>query len=104
MNTTRYATHPVDFISYDTQRLRDTFLIENLFQDDQVVNTYSHYDRLIVGGVKPISKPVTLDTFLELKSEYYLQRRELGIINVGSTGTVTADGKSYTLKYKEALY
>ncbi|HYF70741.1 MAG TPA: 5-dehydro-4-deoxy-D-glucuronate isomerase [Ohtaekwangia sp.] len=104
MNTSRYATNPVDFMAYDTHRLRTTFLIENLFQDDVIVNTYSHYDRLIVGGAKPVSKSLTLEPFTELKADYYLQRRELGIINVGATGTITADGKVYTLKYKEALY
>ena len=100
----RFASHPSDFKSYDTQRLRELFLIEDLFTKDKVQNVYSLYDRLIVGGVMPATKSLPLETFSELKSSYYLERRELGIINIGSTGTITANGVSYTLKNKEALY
>ena len=100
----RFASHPSDFKSYDTQRLRELFLIEDLFIKDKVQNVYSLYDRLIVGGAMPTTKSLPLETFSELKSTYYLERRELGIINIGSTGTITANGVSYTLKNKEALY
>src|SRR5437667_1420980 len=94
----RFASHPSDFKSYDTPRLRELFLIEDLFIKDKVQNVYSLYDRLIVGGAMPATKPLLLETFTELKSAYYLERRELGIINAGSAGTITADGVSYTLK------
>ncbi len=100
----RYASHPADFKSYDTQKLRELFLIEDLFSEDAIKNVYSHYDRLIIGGAMPKSKPVELDTFVELKANFYLERRELGIINVGPTASVSADGTSYVLKNKEALY
>jgi 4-deoxy-L-threo-5-hexosulose-uronate ketol-isomerase len=100
----RFASHPSDFKSYDTQRMRELFLIEDLFKQDEVRNIYSFYDRLIVGGAMPTTKPLLLDTFTELKSGYYLERRELGIINAGPTGTITANGVSYTLKSKDALY
>lgn len=100
----RFASHPSDFKSYDTKRLRELFLIDDLFIADQVQNIYSLYDRLIVGGAMPTLKPLLLETFTELKSTYYLERRELGIINLGTTGTITADGVSYTLKRKDALY
>ncbi|PZR33084.1 MAG: 5-dehydro-4-deoxy-D-glucuronate isomerase [Azospira oryzae] len=100
----RYASHPADFKSYDTQKLRELFLIEDLFSEDAIKNVYSHYDRLIIGGAMPKSKPVALETFVELKASFYLERRELGIINVGPAASVIADGTSYLLKNKEALY
>ncbi|MFZ6011598.1 MAG: 5-dehydro-4-deoxy-D-glucuronate isomerase [Bacteroidota bacterium] len=104
MPSTHYAIHPGDFKNYDTTAIRKSFLLSDLFQDNLVVNIYTHYDRLIVGGAKPLSRPAPLQPFDELKSEFYLQRRELGIINVGSEGSVMVDGKQYTLAYKEALY
>ena len=100
----RYASHPVDFKSYHTQKLRELFLIEDLFSEDAIKNVYSHYDRLIIGGAMPKSKPVALETFVELKASFYLERRELGIINVGPAASVIADGTSYLLQNKEALY
>jgi len=100
----RFASHPSDFKSYDTERLRELFLIGDLFIKDKIQNIYSLYDRLIVGGAMPTTKPLLLETFTELKSTYYLERRELGIINAGPAGTITVDGVSYTLKSKEALY
>ncbi|GHN02318.1 4-deoxy-L-threo-5-hexosulose-uronate ketol-isomerase [Cytophagales bacterium WSM2-2] len=100
----RFASHPSDFKTYDTERLRSLFLIEDLFVKDKIQNVYSLYDRFIVGGAMPASKPLSLETFVELKSNYYLERRELGIINVGATGTISADGIIYTLENKEALY
>jgi 4-deoxy-L-threo-5-hexosulose-uronate ketol-isomerase len=103
MNT-RYATSPKEFASFTTEEIRNHFLVEHLFVDDQIIQVYSHYDRLIIGGVKPVSQPVNLNATSELKADYYLQRRELGIINVGETGTVEVDGALYVLKNKEALY
>lgn len=99
-----YAIHPDDFKTYDTDKLRKNFLLDALFIDNQVVNHYTHYDRLIIGGVKPVSQPVPLTAFDDLKADFYLQRRELGIINVGVTGSVKVDGTVYELKNKEALY
>jgi 4-deoxy-L-threo-5-hexosulose-uronate ketol-isomerase len=104
MSTTYYAIHPEDFKTYGTEKIRQNFLISNLFIEDQITHHYTHYDRLIVGGVKPVTKTVSLETIDALKAEFYLQRRELGIINVGSTSTVSADGKDYELKNKEALF
>ena len=103
MNT-RYATSPKEFASFSTEEIRRHFLIEQLFVDDKIIQVYSHYDRLIVGGVKPVSRPVNLNATSELRADYYLQRRELGIINVGEPGSVEVDGVSYELKNKEALY
>ena len=104
MSTTHYAIHPEDFKTYGTEKIRQNFLISDLFIENQITHHYTHYDRLIVGGVKPVTKAVSLETIDALKAEFYLQRREIGIINVGSTGTVSADGKDYELKNKEALF
>jgi 4-deoxy-L-threo-5-hexosulose-uronate ketol-isomerase len=104
MTQTRYAIHPEDFKSYDTEKIRNSFLLSNLFTDDQVTHFYTHYDRLIVGGVKPVTKAVTLETLPSLKAEFFLQRREIGIINVGAASAVTVDGVAYQLGFKEALY
>src|SRR5690606_34657157 len=101
---TRYAHHPDDVKKYNTQELRDHFLIQNLFQQDGISLTYSMYDRFIVGGAFPVNKRLKLQTIEELKSDNFLDRRELGIINVGGTGKVIVDGTSYELAHKEALY
>ncbi|QJD96354.1 5-dehydro-4-deoxy-D-glucuronate isomerase [Mucilaginibacter robiniae] len=87
-----------------TEELREAFLVEQLMQEDKITLVYSHYDRLIVGGVKPVNSQVRLETHTELKAEYFLERRELGIINVGGAGTVTADGQTYHLDKLSCLY
>src|SRR5690606_484268 len=101
---TRHASHPEDVKHYDTQKLRDHFLLENLFEIDQIRGVYSTYDRLIVGGILPVNGPLVLETVDQLKAEYFLERREMGIINVGDTATITVEGTSYYLNKKEALY
>ena len=100
----RYASNPLDVRDYDTERLRQEFLIENLFADDKISLVYSMYDRLIVGGVKPVNISVSLETIPYLKSENFLDRREIGIVNVGGSGKVSADGEIFNLDKKEALY
>lgn len=100
---TRYAVHPDDFKLMPTQQLRDAFLIGELFVADKINMVYTHYDRLIVGGACPVH-PLLLNAAKELKANFFLERRELGVINVGGTGNVVADGISYTLHNKEALY
>jgi len=100
----RYAHHPSDVKNYNTEQLRNHFLISSLFEYDTVNLVYTMYDRLIVGGVLPVSKSLNLETIEELKAEYFLERRELGIINVGGRGTVRVDGTVYELGRKEALY
>lgn len=100
----RYATNPTDFKSYDTERLRNDFLIEKVFEKDQINLVYTMYDRFIVGGALPIGKTLKLETIDPLKAPNFLHRRELGIINVGGTGKVKVGNKEYTLKFKEALY
>lgn len=100
----RYATHPQDAKNYDTKRLREEFAIPKVMKADEINMVYSLFDRYIAGGAVPKKTSLTLKTIDPLKANYFLERRELGIINVGNTGTVSVDGKKYTLKYKEALY
>lgn len=100
----RYATNPTDAKTYDTARLRQEFLVENLMSADEIHVTYSMYDRLIVGGVMPVAEKLKLEPVDILRAEYFTQRREIGIINVGGTGTVTVEGTRYELAFKEALY
>lgn len=107
MNTNcevRYASSPDDVKAYDTQKLRDKFLIENLMAPGVINFVYTHYDRFMSGSAVPTDKPLKLETFDELKSDYFLERRELGIINVGGKGAVTVNGTEYMLENKEALY
>ena len=98
------AVHPDDFKSDDTTKIRDRFVMEKVMAPDEINVTYSMYDRLVYGGAMPVTKALDLDSFLELKSANFLDRRELGVINVGGTGVVTVDGEDYELAFKEALY
>ena len=100
----RYAHHPNDVKRYTTQELREHFLIPDLFKNDEINLTYSMYDRFIVGGAYPVNKELKLETIDDLKAENFLDRRELGVINVGGAGVVEVDGKEYELAHKEALY
>ncbi len=100
----RYASSPDEVQNMDTSQLRKHFLIERIFEPDAVCLTYSHYDRFIAGGIMPVKEKISLPNPNELKAEYFLERREMGIINVGGAGTITADGKEYLLEFKEALY
>lgn len=100
----RFAISPAEAKQLDTAALRKAFLIEKVFEADTVLLTLSHYDRYIAGGVMPVAKTVNLPNPDKLKASFFLERREMGIINVGGKGTVTADGKQYELDFKEALY
>jgi 4-deoxy-L-threo-5-hexosulose-uronate ketol-isomerase len=100
----RYSNHPTDAKHYDTARIRGEFLVTGLMKTGEINMVYSFNDRLIIGGVVPLESRLELTTIDPLKSKHFLDRRELGIINVGGTGTVKADGNLYTLNYKDALY
>ena len=104
--TVQTACHPLDVKHYDTQRLRSSFMMSKVMAPDEINVTYTLYDRLIYGGAMPVNKVLKLETFRELGPEitYFLERRELGVINTGGDGVVTVDGKEYPMKYKEALY
>jgi 4-deoxy-L-threo-5-hexosulose-uronate ketol-isomerase len=102
--TERFAVHPVDFQDYDTEMIRNEFLVEEIFVKDEICITYSLYDRYIVGGALPVSKELPLESFDSLKADDFLVRREMGIINVGGKGMVKADGEEFELGFKDALY
>ncbi|MEM0577873.1 5-dehydro-4-deoxy-D-glucuronate isomerase [Flavobacterium polysaccharolyticum] len=101
--SSRYASNPQAVKQYDTKQLRDEFLIDNLMEEGEIILTYSHYDRYIAGSAVP-TIPLKLETIDPLKANYFLERREMGIINVGANGTIVIDGISYELGFKDALY
>jgi len=100
----RYATSPDQLPAFDTTELRERFLVENLFVPGEVTVVYTHHDRIVLGGAVPAGRQLPLPAFEELRAEYFLANREVGIINVGGTGTVTADGETYTLPKGACLY
>ncbi len=107
MNTifeTRYACSPREFEQMNTTQLREAFLIENLFEAEKIKWVYTHFDRYMAGGAMPAGKRISLNTIDPLKARFFMERRELGIINVGGPGRVDADWESFELNYKEALY
>ncbi|HDZ04376.1 hypothetical protein LCGC14_0205720 [marine sediment metagenome] len=100
---TRYASSPEAVKQYDTTALRDEFLIDNLMKKGEINLTYTHYDRYIAGSAVP-ETALKLESIDPLKAEFFLERREMGIINVGESGSVEVDGKTYSLGHKDALY
>lgn len=100
----RYNYHPDDFKRYDTERIRKEFLVENLMEPGKIRLVYSMIERFIVGGAIPVESDLKLESIKPLKAEYFCERREVGIINVGGPGIVAVDGIEYKLNYKDALY
>ena len=100
----RYAVHPDHMKAMDSAEIRKHFLIEKPFEKGQVTMVYSHIDRIITGGICPTEKALSLEVTKGLGVDFFLQRREIGIINVGSPGTVAVDGKEYPLGKRECLY
>jgi len=100
----RFQSSPREVKGMNTQQLRENFLVQHLMQANQIQLVYSHFDRVIVGGAMPVSNPVLLPNEAELRADYFLERRELGIINVGGAGSVEADGVVYELNKLDALY
>ncbi|MGK9182807.1 5-dehydro-4-deoxy-D-glucuronate isomerase [Priestia filamentosa] len=101
---TRYAHHPENVKKQTTEELRQNFLVETLFEADHVHLTYTHNDRMIFGGVTPSQEELTIKLDKELGVSYFLERRELGIINIGADGTVILDGVEYEMKGRDGLY
>lgn len=101
---TRYGNSPKETSEMCTEQLRENFLIENLFVAEQISFTYSLYERMIIGGAMPTTQGISLGTYSELKSDYFLERREMGILNIGGTGSITADGETYHLDKYDCLY
>jgi 4-deoxy-L-threo-5-hexosulose-uronate ketol-isomerase len=100
----RFQSSPKETSNMNTQQLRDNFLVQGLMQPGTVQLTYSHFDRLIIGGIVPTSTALELPNEDELKASFFLERREMGIINVGGKGTVTADGVAYAIEKLECVY
>ncbi|MEY8334819.1 5-dehydro-4-deoxy-D-glucuronate isomerase [Lachnospiraceae bacterium 47-T17] len=104
----RYSANQKDVRRYTTQELRDEFLITGLYQTDRVVAVYSHVDRMVTFGCMPVTKEVSLDDGIEVYANfgtnYILQRREIGIFNIGGRGSIKVDGTVYELDYKDCLY
>lgn len=100
----RFQYHPEQVKGMSTEQLRDAFAILNVMQSDTPRFVYTHYDRMIVGGVTPAGSAVSLPVYEQLKSDYFLERREMGIINVGGEGSITADGTTYVLQKLDCLY
>ncbi len=101
---TRYANHPEDSKHYTTEELRKHYLMETVFVADEVNLMYSHVDRVIAGGIMPVETEVKLEGCKELGSEFFLERRELGLINIGGSGKVVLDGVEYKMASKDGLY
>jgi len=101
---TRYANHPEDSKKYDTSELRKNYLQEKIFEDDIINLTYSHVDRIIFGGAMPVEEKLSLKAAAELRADYFLERREMGAINVGGLGAIILDGEEYKLDKYEGVY
>ncbi|HEX8329988.1 MAG TPA: 5-dehydro-4-deoxy-D-glucuronate isomerase [Hymenobacter sp.] len=102
--TQRFAIGPRETATLHTAGLREHFLIENIFVGGHIELTYTHYDRMIVGGAQPMDAALSLPCPESLKADFFLERRELGALNVGGAGTVTVDGTAYELNYQDCLY
>lgn len=100
----RTAASPKDVKFYTTQRLREEFLIQGMFPADEIKLVYSHIDRIITGSAMPVKKELWLMAGEELRAEYFLQRREMGVINIGGAGRITVDGKVYEVAPRDGMY
>ncbi|WP_080848343.1 5-dehydro-4-deoxy-D-glucuronate isomerase [Cytobacillus gottheilii] len=99
-----YAHHPDDVKHYTTEKLRNEFLMETVFKENEIELAYSHVDRIIYGGAMPVEKALTLDAGKELAAEYFLERREMGVINIGGDGKIVLDGQEYPINNREGIY
>jgi len=104
----RYSANQKDFKHYTTEEIRKEFLIENLYVPDEVVSVYSHIDRMVTLGCMPVTGKVPIekgmDVWKNFGTSYFLERREIGIFNIGGSGVIEADGVKYKLGYKDSLY
>ncbi|MBE5105338.1 5-dehydro-4-deoxy-D-glucuronate isomerase [Bacillus thuringiensis] len=101
---TRYTHSPMDIRHYSTDQLRQEFLVERNFAPGEVILTYTHNDRMIFGGVTPTEKPLSIELSTELGVSYFLERRELGVINIGGPGSIIIDGKEESMKKQDGYY
>lgn len=100
----RTAASPKDVKHYTTERLREEFLISSVFEKDEIKLVYSHIDRIIIGGAMPVSETLHLTAGEELRAEYFLERREMGVINIGGAGIITVDGREYQVASRDGMY
>ncbi len=104
----RYSSNPNDVKRYTTEELRKEFLIQDLYQPDQVKATYSHVDRMVVLGILPVTKEVSIDQGIDVwanfGTHFFLERREAGVFNLGGPGSITVDGEKYGLGFEDCLY
>lgn len=98
------AVSPNDVKHYTTDRLREEFLIQNLFTPDEIKLVYSYIDRIIIGAATPVKKELNLTAGRELHASYFLERREMGVINIGGAGKIIIDGKTYPVEHKDGMY
>ena len=99
-----HQVHPEDFVRYNTQQIREKFLLDNLVAPGKIEFAYTHYDRMMVGAACPAEAPLTLPTYDQLKTPQFLDRREIGILNIGGQGRVSVDGEHYDLEKLDCLY
>lgn len=104
----RYSANQRDFKRYTTEETREEFLIENLYVANEVVAVYSHVDRMVTLGCMPTTETVSIDKGIDIwknfGTQYFLERREIGIFNIGGNGTIVADGETFKMGYKDCLY
>ncbi|WP_026962734.1 5-dehydro-4-deoxy-D-glucuronate isomerase [Alicyclobacillus herbarius] len=100
----RHPSHPADALQYSTERLRQEFLVEGLFEAGEIHLVYTHHDRMLLGGAAPLAKSIVIENIPELRTNYFLERREVGIINIGREGAVHVDDETHNLGPRECLY
>ncbi len=104
----RYSANQRDFKRYTTQETREEFLIQNLYRPNEVTAVYSHVDRMVTLGCMPTTETVPIDKGIDVwanfGTKYFLERREIGIFNIGGKGTITVDGTAYPMGYKDCIY
>lgn len=101
---TRHSVHPEDAKLYTTDEMREKFLVQDMFQNDEARFVYSHIDRIIVGGIKPVDNELKLEAGKEIGADYFLERREMGVINIGGAGSVSIDGEIFDLDNRDGIY
>lgn len=101
---TRYSRNPNDFARMNTAELRDEFLVTSLFAPDAIKLTYLHVDRMIVGSATPTDQPLRLEAGAELRANYFSERREIGVLNIGNQGSIFVDGQTYGMAHQDMLY
>ena len=101
---TRYSRDPQSFARMNTAEIRDEFLVDDLFVPGEIKLVYSNIDRMIVGSAVPTTKPLSLEAGAELRAEYFTERREIGVFNVGEPGSITVDSQDYKMAHQEMLY